>query len=43
MVEREKGTKLLTIWMDNTKEFKAQRPWAAKKGIQFEFTKPDTP
>jgi hypothetical protein len=24
-------------------EFKAQKPWAAKQGIQFEFTEPDTP
>jgi transposase InsO family protein len=43
MVKREKGTKLLTIQTDNIIEFKAQRPWAAKKGIQFEFTKPDIP
>jgi hypothetical protein len=33
MVERERGTKLLTIWMDNAMEFKAQKPWVAKQGI----------
>jgi hypothetical protein len=43
MVERERGTKLLTIRTDNAMEFKAQKPWAAKQGIQFEFTEPDTP
>jgi transposase InsO family protein len=43
MVEREKGAKLLTIRTDNAMEFKAQKPWAAKQGIQFEFTEPDTP
>jgi transposase InsO family protein len=43
MVEREKGTKLLTIRTDNAKEFKALVPWALKRGIQFEFIEPDTP
>jgi transposase InsO family protein len=43
MVEREKGTKLLTIRTDNAKEFKAQVSWILKLGIQFEFTEPDTP
>jgi hypothetical protein len=43
MVKREKGTKVITIRTDNAMEFKAQRPWAAKQGIQFEFIEPDTP
>jgi transposase InsO family protein len=43
MVEREKGTKLLTIQTDNAKEFKAQVSWTLKLGIQVEFTEPDTP
>jgi hypothetical protein len=34
---------LLIIRTDNAREFKALEPWALKKGIQIEFTEPDTP
>jgi transposase InsO family protein len=43
LAEREKGVKLLIIRTDNAREFKALEPWALKKGIQIEFTEPDTP
>ncbi|KAF7174279.1 hypothetical protein CNMCM6106_008468 [Aspergillus hiratsukae] len=41
--ERELGTLLVNIRLDNAREFVALKPWATEKGIDLEFTEPYTP
>jgi len=41
--ERALATLLVDIRLDNAREFVGLKPWAAKKGIDLEFTEPYTP